>query len=140
MPCSRGSSPPRDQTRVSYVSWIGSQILYHPCHPQLVKKKKCHRRVDLNYVNLFSYTSGCCKSQIWVPGWCDSGETYTSRQLPSPHVLIWGESFGISSSSFKDTSSVRSGLHLITLFSLKLNYLLKDSCLQGQSCGVGAST
>ena len=84
-------------------------------------KKTCHRWVDLNYVNLFSYTSGCYKSQIWVPGCSDSGETYTSRQLPSPHVLIWGESFGISSSSFKDTSSVRSGLHLITLFSLKLN-------------------
>ena len=26
---SRGSSPPRDQTRVSYVSCIGRQVLYH---------------------------------------------------------------------------------------------------------------
>ena len=28
MPSSRGSSPPRDQTRVSYVSCIGGQVLY----------------------------------------------------------------------------------------------------------------
>ena len=29
MPSSRGSSLPRDQTHVSYVSCIGSQVLYH---------------------------------------------------------------------------------------------------------------
>ena len=101
-------------------------------------KKMPYRLVDLNYVNLFSYSCGCCKSQIWVPGWFDSGETYNSRQLPSPHVLILGrELWYLSSSSFKDTSSVRSGLHFITLFSLKLNYLLKDSCLQDSHVELG---
>ena len=29
MPSSRGSSRPRDQTHFSYVSYIGSQVLYH---------------------------------------------------------------------------------------------------------------
>ena len=29
MPSSRGSSRPRDQTHVSYVSCIGRQVLYH---------------------------------------------------------------------------------------------------------------
>ena len=29
MPSSRGSSQPRDQTRISYVSCMGRQILYH---------------------------------------------------------------------------------------------------------------
>ena len=29
MPSSRGSSPPRDRTQVSYVSCIGRQVLYH---------------------------------------------------------------------------------------------------------------
>ena len=29
MPSSRGSSQPRDQTRVSYVSRTGRQVLYH---------------------------------------------------------------------------------------------------------------
>ena len=29
MPFSRGSSRPRDQTRVSYVSCTGGQVLYH---------------------------------------------------------------------------------------------------------------
>ena len=32
MPSSRGSSPPRDRTWVSYVSCIGRQVLYHECH------------------------------------------------------------------------------------------------------------
>ena len=29
VPSSRGSSPPRDQTHISYVSCIGRQVLYH---------------------------------------------------------------------------------------------------------------
>ena len=32
MPSSRGSSPPRDETCISYVSCIGRQVLYHWCH------------------------------------------------------------------------------------------------------------
>ena len=31
MPSSRGSSWPRDQTRVSYLSCIGKHVLYHKC-------------------------------------------------------------------------------------------------------------
>ena len=33
MPSSRGSSPPRDPTRVSYVSCVGRQVLHYQCHP-----------------------------------------------------------------------------------------------------------
>ena len=33
MPLSRGSSLPRDQTCVSYVSYIGRKVLYHQHHP-----------------------------------------------------------------------------------------------------------
>ena len=29
---SRGSSRPKDQTHISYVSCIGRQVLYHLCH------------------------------------------------------------------------------------------------------------
>ena len=32
MPSSRGSSRPRDQTHVSYISCISRQVLYHQCH------------------------------------------------------------------------------------------------------------
>ena len=32
VPSSRGSSPPSDQTCVSYISCIGRQVLYHQCH------------------------------------------------------------------------------------------------------------
>ena len=32
IPFSRGSSPPRDRTHVSYISCIGRWVLYHWCH------------------------------------------------------------------------------------------------------------
>ena len=32
MSSSKGSSQPRDQTRISYVSCIGRRVLYHYCH------------------------------------------------------------------------------------------------------------
>ena len=32
MPSSRGSSPPRDETCISYVSCISRRVLYHWCH------------------------------------------------------------------------------------------------------------
>ena len=32
MPFSRGSSQPRNQAHISYVSCIGSQVLYRLCH------------------------------------------------------------------------------------------------------------
>ena len=35
MPCSRGSSWPRDWTRVSYISCIRRWFLYHVCHDQI---------------------------------------------------------------------------------------------------------
>ena len=35
----QGSSRPRDQTHVSYVSCIGRQVLYHQCH---LGGQKCH--------------------------------------------------------------------------------------------------
>ena len=37
-PSSRGSSRPRDQTHVSYVSCSGRRVLYHWCHPQALSK------------------------------------------------------------------------------------------------------
>ena len=32
MPSSRGVTWPRDGNRISYISWIGRQFLYHQCH------------------------------------------------------------------------------------------------------------
>ena len=32
MPFSRGSSQPKDQTHISYVSCTGRRVLYHKCH------------------------------------------------------------------------------------------------------------
>ena len=45
MPFSRGSSWPRDQTHVSYVSCTGRQVLYHQHHSQIpdVRARKISR-------------------------------------------------------------------------------------------------
>jgi len=46
MPSSRGSSPPRDQARVSCFSCIGSQVLYHYRHLVSTKKMWCMYTMD----------------------------------------------------------------------------------------------
>ena len=50
MPFSRGSSQPKDQTHISYVSCTGRRVLYHKCHMRecwnkggAVKKQHCCR-------------------------------------------------------------------------------------------------
>ena len=40
MPSSRGSSQPRDQTCISYVSCIGRQVLYQWCHLEWRRKRQ----------------------------------------------------------------------------------------------------
>jgi len=52
MPSSRGSSRPRDQTYVSYVSCIGRQVLYH-YHHLGSPGAKTHRPGGLNHGNSF---------------------------------------------------------------------------------------
>ena len=47
---SRGYSQPRDQTRISYVSCIGRQVLYHQCH---LGSPFCSR----NYLQLSGFKS-----------------------------------------------------------------------------------
>ena len=42
IPSSRGSSRPRDQTHISYVSCIGRQVLYHLYHQECNSKCKVH--------------------------------------------------------------------------------------------------
>ena len=39
MPSSRESSQPRDWTRVSYISWVGRQVLYHYHHLDCKKRQ-----------------------------------------------------------------------------------------------------
>ena len=48
MPSSRGSSQPRDQARVSCISYIDRQVLYHQCHlgsPTSIGESKIFRRI-----------------------------------------------------------------------------------------------
>ena len=55
MPSSRGSSWPRDQTCISYVSCIGRRVLYHYQHlgslhtyRELAKLCKCYKMITVN--------------------------------------------------------------------------------------------
>ena len=50
MPSSKGSSWPRDQTHISYVSCIGRQVLYHWCHLGSPGKQDNYmQRIRLDY-------------------------------------------------------------------------------------------
>ena len=58
MPSSRGPSPPRDQTHVSYISCIGRQVLYPWCHlgsPNeiVLKKRRIIQSLVLKQVDTF---------------------------------------------------------------------------------------
>ena len=50
---SRGSSRPRDQTHVSYISCIGKQIL---CHSSATWKGPMNVTVELKLINLYNST------------------------------------------------------------------------------------
>ena len=49
MPSSKGSSPPRDQTPVSYISCIGRDFLYHQHYLGNLKAPSCVKILSLNF-------------------------------------------------------------------------------------------
>ena len=55
MPSSRGSSPPRDGTRISEVSCIGRRALYHWCQWEALKK---HLNLLITVMNVSKHVRG----------------------------------------------------------------------------------
>ena len=55
MPSSRGSSPPRDRTRISYVSCIGRWVLYHERHVGTRKDTTEHTKSSEKLPSLLSH-------------------------------------------------------------------------------------
>ena len=95
MPSSRGSSPPRDQTQVSYISFIDRWVLYHQCHlgsPQYVQ-------LNLNFIKTTKYFMGntflknysASKTQIYLDVLCCFGNfrrKASSCNNPSSYTAI----------------------------------------------------
>ena len=70
MPFSRESSQPRDQTHISYVSCIGSQVLYHQCHLGSLKQQilKEYENILLVYLYRLNRKGRGCISEyiVWL--------------------------------------------------------------------------
>ena len=64
MPAFRVSSPPRDRTCISCVSWIGRQILYQLCH---LGSPKIHVSYYLRYMSLKIHVSYYCLFLFYIP-------------------------------------------------------------------------
>ena len=82
---SRGSSWPRDQTCVSYVSCTGRWVLYHLCHLGSPSKRYVHVQIPetLN-ATLFGeriFVDVIILRLSWIPGW--------QWLLQAPHCLHW---------------------------------------------------
>ena len=131
MPSSRGSSWPRDQTCVSYVSCIGRWVLYHLCHLGSPSKRYVHIQITetLN-ATLFGeriFVDVIVMRLSWIPGW--------QWLLQAPcclHWLIWqlyyfvvehtyvkqdslSQDFTFSASQHGDLCNVETFLVFITL-------------------------
>ena len=70
MPSSRGSSPPRDGTRISYVSCIGRWVLYHLRSPKSLygeQKQKLYSKLNFKFskhlAQMFYFGAGTTQSQ-----------------------------------------------------------------------------
>ena len=79
--CSRGSSWPRDWTRVSYVSWISRQILCNratweaPLRYLVKYYSRYFCKVFLDEISIYI-------SRYWV-------EKITLRNMSGPHQISW---------------------------------------------------
>ena len=62
MPFSRGSSQPRDQTHVSYVSCIGRQVLYHQYYLESPVKLH-HCSLNLSVIEHWLKTKPCARAK-----------------------------------------------------------------------------
>ena len=77
MPSSRGSSQPRDRARVSYVSCIGRQVLYHLSHQgkpfvfhrssQILRDMFWFEFWFLHQFSCLTLGEECDLSELWFP-------------------------------------------------------------------------
>ena len=72
MPSSRGSSPPRDQTHVSYISCIGRQVLYHKRHlgSPKIKDRRTYLFLAPNSKDSCIPSVLCCSDSSTVHSFC----------------------------------------------------------------------
>ena len=106
MPSSRGSSWPRDWTRVSYVSWTGRRVLYHERHlgsPLSLVSEFILSRAEHGAVMLHEGLPICITPHPWLPqamcGQQDWKVTSSETQLSELVSVIRAASFRYESVS-----------------------------------------
>ena len=69
---SGGSSPPRDRTRVSYISYTGRQVLYHSCHLGSPCNSRRATIISTSTCQLqsFCHISGTKLAPLWASSPC----------------------------------------------------------------------
>ena len=82
MPCSRGSSWPRDWTFISYVSCIGRRVLYHYCHVEAL-----HELFHVIFIIACPIREECSLFPFYI--WGNRG-TESLNQLLRSQTLISG--------------------------------------------------
>ena len=100
IPSSRGSSPPRDWTHVSYFSCIGRRVHYHYHHQTNRRARLCSRtcakcsRCHLSTSSPTVRTMSLCSSQAlsWPHGQDGAAERqrmYSTQQQAAKSVTLW---------------------------------------------------
>ena len=117
---SRGSAPPRDRTRVSYISCTGGWVLYHCLHlgspeslPQLAPSKDCLScRMPSHPRSCLLWWWCCCSVTKSCPTLCDPMDC----SMPGSSVLH----YLLSLLKFMSIESVMLSNHLILCLPLLL--------------------
>ena len=101
MPSSRRSSPPRDQTHVSYVSCVGRQVLYH-LHRLGSPGRQCGGSLNIENGNEFTVTPVDLKNihnlkdenyALFSRNFQDFKPRWSPSQI-RPALRRWGEESG----------------------------------------------
>ena len=127
VPSSRGSSPPRDWTHVSYVSCIGRQVLYHYCHLGSPRMSVSSVQFSHSVVSDSLRPHGLQQARLPCP-------SPTLRVYPNSCSLSWWCHLTISSSVIPFSSCLQS---FPKTGPFQMSQLFVSG---GQNIGVSAST
>ena len=93
---SRGSSWPRDQTHISYVSCTGWWVLYHQHHKTMLNcpltNMQSHQQCTRVTVPMILSNNGGCQTWLFlpiaIPFWMCTGQPYRSGLSPADCLIL----------------------------------------------------
>ena len=85
MPSSRGSSQPKEWTRVSYFSCIGRWVLYHYCHLLRLHSIPIHEYITICNLYVYSFVDGRL-NYLWFEYWAIKNKVSMNIHA---QVFVW---------------------------------------------------